>query len=177
MIGNPPYGVSIKDLERTHLIESVGKVPDFEIYYLFINRSNQILRKLGFVSLIIPNSIIFNVYAKAYRINLFDSWEINEVLDCTDFDIFADATVRNVILSLKKEPGHDSVGYRNTDQVSSFHELTEKPLIFVDKPVVEFNNQNWGLLFKLSPEIWKYKSGSRLILQNCSTTVGLFCRP
>jgi hypothetical protein len=153
LIGNPPYGVSIKDLERTHLIESVGKVPDFEIYYLFINRSNQILRKSGFVSLIIPNSIIFNVYAKAYRINLFDSWEINEVLDCTDFDIFADATVRNVILSLKKEPGYDSVGYRNTDQVSSFHELAAKPLIFVDKPVVEFNNQNWGLLFKLSPEI------------------------
>lgn len=165
LIGNPPYGVSIKDLERTHLMERVGKVPDFEIYYLFINRSNQILRTSGFVSLIIPNSIIFNVYAKAYRINLFDSWEINEVLDCTDFDIFADATVRNVILSLKKELGHDSVGYRSTDQVSSFHELTAKPLIFVDKPVVEFNNQNWGLLFKLSPAILNLVSKIKSISQ------------
>ena len=121
LIGNPPYGVSIKDLERTHLIESVGKVPDFEIYYLFINRSNQILRKSGFVSLIIPNSIIFNVYAKTYRINLFDSWEINEVLDCTDFDIFADATVRNVILSLKKMCIRDRLlTYHKSDATYSF---------------------------------------------------------
>lgn len=153
LIGNPPYGVSIKDLERAHLIETVGKVPDFEIYYLFINRSYQILRKSGFVSLIIPNSIIFNVYARSYRLGLFDFWNINEVLDCTDFDIFTDATVRNIILSLRKDELSEYLGYRNTRQVKSFQELVNNPLQQINKSIVEVSNQNWGLLFKLPPNI------------------------
>jgi methylase of polypeptide subunit release factors len=40
VIGNPPYGVSIKDkTERDYLISNLLKVPDFEIYYWFINKA------------------------------------------------------------------------------------------------------------------------------------------
>ncbi len=42
VIGNPPYGVSIKGKERDYLLSNLGKVPDFEIYYWFINKANNI---------------------------------------------------------------------------------------------------------------------------------------
>jgi adenine-specific DNA-methyltransferase len=47
IIGNPPYGVSIKGNEREHLVSRISKVPDYEIYYWFIERSKQLLKNMG----------------------------------------------------------------------------------------------------------------------------------
>ena len=178
VIGNPPYGVSIKGKEREHLISSISKVPDYEIYYWFIDRSAQILKNLGNCSYIIPNSILFNVFAQNYRLNLFDNWEINEILDCTDFQIFSEATVRNIIFHLTKKRDTKNLGYRNTMSVESFPGLLNKERLFVKKDVVKFNNKNWGLIFKLPQEnldLVKKIRTDRLNLNFCfpETTQGI----
>ena len=161
VIGNPPYGVSVKGKERDYLVNDLGKVPDYEIYYWFVNKGNQILKKFGHFSYIIPNTILFNLFAQNYRLSLFQNWHIEEILDCTDFNIFTDATVRNVVLILKKAQDGISISYRNTLNVTKFNELIQKPRLTLLRAYVELNNQNWGLLFKLTPEILSITSKIR----------------
>lgn len=153
IVGNPPYGVSIKGPEREHLVSTVGKVPDYEIYYLFIDRARGLLRDDGYLSYIIPNSLLFNVNAQSYRVELLKAWKFNEVLDCTQFNIFSDAVVKNVVLSMQLSPLADSVGYRPTANVTSFQDLIEVPRELLGSDIVKDNNHNWGLIFKLSKEV------------------------
>ena len=155
VIGNPPYGVSIKGTERIHLVSNISKVPDYEIYYWFIDRGFQIVKNQGITSYIIPNSILFNVFAQEYRLTLFDNWGITEMLDCTDINIFDDATVRNIIFQFVKNETNNKLYYKPTNDISAFHELIARQLVSVKKEIVIANNQNWGLIFKLSPIILK----------------------
>ena len=175
IIGNPPYGVSIKGNERKHLVENVSKVPDYEIYYWFIDRSFSVLKEKGISSYIIPNSILFNVFAQNYRLSLFDKWNIEELLDCTEFDIFEDATVRNVIFQFIKNDLACQLSYKPTNEISSFEELSLRERIIIDKSIAETNNQNWGLVFKLSNNvlglIQKIKT-SHILSDNYDATQG-----
>ena len=47
VIGNPPYGVSIKGESRVKIINFLGRVPDYEIYYYFIEVSKIFLKRNG----------------------------------------------------------------------------------------------------------------------------------
>lgn len=49
VIGNPPYGVSIKDDYRKAVVASWGNVPDYEIYYYFIVLAAPLLKKRNYV--------------------------------------------------------------------------------------------------------------------------------
>nr|WP_315198222.1 TaqI-like C-terminal specificity domain-containing protein [uncultured Flavobacterium sp.] len=152
ILGNPPYGVSIKGKEREFLVNNLSKVPDYEIYYWFIDKSHKILKENGVVSYIIPNTILFNVFAQNYRLELFEKWNINEILDCTDINIFEDATVRNIIFQFVKNENNDKLVYRQTNDLVSFNELVSRENQVIHKNLIEKNNQNWGLIFKLSKE-------------------------
>lgn len=159
IIGNPPYGVSIKDNLRAAILHRFGKVPDYEIYYYFINLSKSLLKLNGIKSYIIPNTILFNVFAKGYRENLFNNWQIQEILDCTDFNVFeGSATVRCIITQFINKKSNDIVFYRQTANVTSFNELIERKLNTVTKDILIENNRNWALVFKLSPDVLKLVS-------------------
>lgn len=158
IIGNPPYGVSIKGQERDYLIEKINKVPDYEIYYWFIDRANQVLKEKGNVSYIIPNTILFNVFAQDYRINLFNKWDINEILDCTDLNIFEEATVKTIIFQFKKGILTNKIFYKKTNDLNSFEDFFNREVEQIDKETVIANNQNWSLIFKLDKSITKLVS-------------------
>lgn len=153
VIGNPPYGVAMSISERNEAVISLGKVPDFEIYYFFINLSKNLLKANGLKSFIIPNTILFNVFAKTYRETLFDKWQINSILDCTNFPIFDGATVRCIITQFENKKSKDNVNYKPTIDVLSFEELIERKTESVSKAQLLENNQNWGLVFKLDKSI------------------------
>lgn len=154
IIGNPPYGVSIKGDYRDKVVTMWKKVPDYEIYYYFIQLSYALLKEGGFLSFIIPNSWLFNVYAKTYRAQMLDRWDIKELLDCSNFNIFKSVTVRNSIVTMQKKDGGGSViGYKNTADVNNFEELiAETPQSIGREDLLEMN-QNWGLAFSRSPEV------------------------
>src|SRR5690554_3926426 len=176
VIGNPPYGVSIKGNYRKHLVENLSKVPDYEIYYWFIDRGHQILKEKGGMSYIIPNSILFNVFAQNYRLSLFEKWRIVEILDCTDINIFEDATVRNIVFHFIKEKNSSTLGYRRTNNIESFQELIERESNIIEKTTVEANNQNWALIFKLDQEVLdiikKVKTHTRKVSDDYRVTQG-----
>lgn len=148
-IGNPPYGVSIKDDYRKNVVAHLGNVPDYEIYYYFIQIAEKLISKDGILSYIIPNTYLFNTYAKKYRELILKRWNVLEILDCTRFPIFENAVVRNTINTWQKTTGSDLIGYRNTTNINSFEELLAKKREFMKKDELLAMNQNWGLAFSL----------------------------
>ncbi len=151
VIGNPPYGVSIKNEYRTNLVNHLGKVPDYEIYYYFIEIAHVLLKNGGVNSYIIPNTFLFNVFAENYREKLIKDWTIECLIDCTAFKIFDAATVLNAItVFIKDENENDKIGYKFTAGALDFAELSSRKTMFLSKEDILENNKNWGLLFKLS---------------------------
>jgi len=161
VIGNPPYGLSITGTKRTHLERTLGKVPDFEIYYLFINQARRITRKQGSIGLIVPNSILFNVYAQEYRETFLEQWKVQEIVDCTDFAIFPDATVRNAILLVTKEGTDGPIGYKQTADVANLDELLNRQTSFAKRELMLENNHNWALVFRRPHEVLELVSAIR----------------
>ncbi|MEY3788554.1 MAG: hypothetical protein RLZ75_2761 [Pseudomonadota bacterium] len=156
VIGNPPYGVSIKGEYRTNIVNQLGKVPDYEIYYYFIEIARFFLKSGGVNSYIIPNTFLFNVFAEKYREKLIKDWSIRCVVDCTAFKIFDAATVLNAItFFIKEETENNKIGYKFTAGALNFAELSSRKTMFLEKEDVLDNNKNWGLLFKLGNSVLK----------------------
>ena len=154
VIGNPPYGVSIKGQYRKDVVNHLGNVPDYEIYYYFIQVAEELLVDNGILSYIIPNTYLFNNFARNYRINILNKWNIIEILDCTKFKIFESATVLNTINTWQKSDENiELIGYRNTSDSSSFKALISSPRVFLRKDDLLTMNQNWGLAFFLPNEV------------------------
>ena len=156
VIGNPPYGVSIKGSYRDVLTESLGKVPDFEIYYYFIECAQKLLSDDSVLSYIIPNTWLFNTYADSYRLSVLEKWNVIELLDCSHFKIFKSATVFNsIILFQKIRYSNGGVVYRPTLNANSFSDLISEQRLIIEKDELKKMNQNWGLAFKLDSRIIK----------------------
>ena len=155
VIGNPPYGVSIKDQYRKAVVGILGNVPDYEIYYYFIQIAEMLLVEKGIMSYIIPNTYLFNNFAKNYRLSILDRWNVLEILDCTKFKIFESATVFNTINTWQKNTfgSPEFIGYRRTSHITSFAELLDNPRTFLRKEDLLKMNQNWGLAFFLSDKV------------------------
>jgi tRNA1(Val) A37 N6-methylase TrmN6 len=151
VIGNPPYGVSIKGDYRKDVVANLGNVPDYEIYYYFIQIAERLIKDNGILSYIIPNTYLFNTFASRYRVNILKRWNIIEILDCTKFPIFEKAVVRNTINTWQKGTcDNNLVGYRNTAGISSFEKLLLKHREFISQEDLLSMNQNWGLAFYLT---------------------------
>jgi adenine-specific DNA-methyltransferase len=152
VVGNPPYGVSLKGQHRVVITKSLGKVPDYEIFYYFVELAKKLLSKSGINSYIIPNTFLFNVFAAEYRKNILDYWHINILIDCTAFKLFESATVRNAITVFSKSVNPEMIGYKNTLAAENFEDLLNRKTLFISKNNLLLNNVNWGLTFKLLPE-------------------------
>lgn len=157
VIGNPPYGVSIKGDYRNIATSNLGKVPDFEIYYLFIELANLLLKRGGIISYIIPNSWLFNVFARGYRLNLFDKWHLDRILDLTYIPIFSSAGVRNTIIQWKSkeksEECNSQSSYKCTRNIATFEELMSQPDNSISKEQLIGLNHNWALAFLLPDSV------------------------
>jgi len=131
------------------------KVPDYEIYYYFIEIANKILKQNGIKSYIIPNTFLFNVFASNYRKEMLEKWDILCIIDCTAFKIFEGATVCNAITILKKDDNQKAtnIGYKLTSGAENFKQLSTRPTIYLSKECLLENNQNWALVFKLDSNI------------------------
>lgn len=156
VIGNPPYGVSIKGDYRKTVVSALGNVPDYEIYYYFIECAKKLLCEYGILSYIIPNTWLFNTYATGYRLQVVDYWNIIEVLDCTKFPIFESATVLNTIITWKKNKISEClnfIGYRNTANALNFQKLLDEPKLRLPISDLLQLNQNWGIAFSRSQDV------------------------
>ena len=149
VIGNPPYGTSIKGDDRSGIVKSLGKVPDFEIYYFFIQLSKNLLNDKGVLSYIIPNSYLFNVYAKTFREKLMDEWKIDSIIDFTNYSLF-EAVVRNSVCVLKKSGITNAIKYLPTaDKNLELADFMAQDLKKLDVSTLREFSQNWAFAFRL----------------------------
>ncbi|MBO4556716.1 MAG: Eco57I restriction-modification methylase domain-containing protein, partial [Elusimicrobiales bacterium] len=122
VIGNPPYGVSIKGNEREEINKTLGHCPDYEIYYYFIELAQKLLKENKSLSYIIPNTWLFNVNAAKYRIALNSKWKLDKITDCTKFKIFDGVSVYNSIIFFKKGKSN-ALSYLPTNGINDFESL------------------------------------------------------
>ncbi|SFW22925.1 Eco57I restriction-modification methylase [Prevotellaceae bacterium HUN156] len=172
IIGNPPYGVSIKDDYRKGVCAIWKQVPDYEIYYYFIQLAAGLLKDKGYMSYIIPNTWLFNTFAKKYRLKLLENWDIQELLDCTQFNIFKSVTVRNSIVTMQRNSnGCEFIGYRNTATAKSFEELIRENIETISRNDLLELNQNWALAFSRDSEVISLVNR---ISKNCCQLIDYF---
>lgn len=100
VIGNPPYGSVLDSSDRKHLSAKYPNVPDYELSNYFISDAKRYLKRNGYLSFIIPNTVLTNVNAKRYRKELLNNWHEMEIVNLSAKDYFESAVVRNIILQV-----------------------------------------------------------------------------
>ncbi len=153
IIANPPYGVSISEPARSHITRSLGKVPDFEIYYLFLNLAGAICKKEGTTCQIVPNSVLFNHFAKRYREQLLHDWRDIHIDDLTSFRVFEGVVVHNIIFHARRRKGREGVEFRRTGLDTNVLEYLRRDTELASFATLFENNKNWGLVFRLDPQV------------------------
>lgn len=109
IIGNPPY-FSVSKLkehgayfQKEYQVYSKGT----DVYALFYERGNQILRSNGFLTYITSNSWLRAIYGDLLKTYFQQSMQPLNLLNIEDTQIFDEATVESNIISLQKKKGTD----------------------------------------------------------------------
>ncbi len=104
VIGNPPYGAKFSKNE-IEFYRSTYKVVvgHSEAYYLFAERSYNLLKSGGVLGFIIPNAWLSNKYAKGLREFVLKSFQIKLLLNFNQKIVFDEADVETSIIILAKE--------------------------------------------------------------------------
>lgn len=163
IIGNPPYGTTFSEKEKTYLTKFDYNVPDYETYIYFISRGRFLLKSKGILSYIFPNTFLSILYGKAYRQIILDNYSILSITDLSSDVTFESTSVRTCIFSFKKEKFENIVTKLNTIYLSSKSII---PINELSIDQLEQNIDNWFNLFYYSPEkeilLHKVKENSSL---------------
>jgi hypothetical protein len=113
IVGNPPYVRAermAKD-ERSYWQESgqfnviYGR---FDIFILFVERAIRLLSNGGYLSFIVPYSVMSQNYAKKLRQYILDTCCIEIIVDLSKYRVFEEASVATCILVLRKEDAEEA---------------------------------------------------------------------
>lgn len=117
IIMNPPY-IKMQDLSkdyRNYLKTNFNILKNgiVDIYYAFILKCLDLLKKDGVLVSITPNSYLYNKSSLKLRKYLFDNRYINEIIDYNDKKVFSDVSVYCCITIFNKT-AKDFIIYNNT---------------------------------------------------------------
>lgn len=98
VIGNPPYGALFSVDEKSYLMRNYPLVADYESSQYFILKSTKLLISNGKFGFIIPNTLLLNFFAYKFRKYISENFNIEEILNLTDVDVFDGPTVRTILL-------------------------------------------------------------------------------
>ena len=105
VIGNPPYGVSIKKTDNPILADQFKEVlkGEVESYILFYYKGLKVLNSNGFLSFITPDSWFTNKGAAPFRKYLTSNHSIKDVFDIyKPFEAAKDTRVHTVLIGVKQ---------------------------------------------------------------------------
>lgn len=107
VIGNPPY-INVENLaeddRKFYRDIFYSALKRFDIYIGFIERGIHLLSESGQLSMIIPYPFLTQDYGEKLRKFILDNCIIKSILDLSQYDVFPDAVVRNIVPVFHKEP-------------------------------------------------------------------------
>lgn len=106
VIGNPPYFSLSKIKEHAVFLNTYKTYSKgADIYCLFYELGNQILKPNGFLTFITSNSWLKAIYGQPLKEYLIDNMQLIALLNIEDIQIFEEATVESNILTVQKRKG------------------------------------------------------------------------
>ena len=101
VIGNPPYGASFTNNE-IEFYNNIYKHQSYQLdsYLLFIEKTNQIVKKRGYIGYIVPNTWLSTLLSDKIRRFIFNNFAIHKINHYSYF-VFIDATVETDIFILQ----------------------------------------------------------------------------
>lgn len=102
IIGNPPYGAKLNDLEKEYLTNNYQTTQyNFDTYKFFFELSFKLCQRNGYIGLITPNTYFVLEKSNLLREFIFDNYKIEELIEL--YDVFPDAVVEPIISIYKKD--------------------------------------------------------------------------
>lgn len=100
IIGNPPYGINIKDNKDYFTQKYISSEGPFELYKFFIEGSLKLIKPNGVLGFITPDTWMSLSYFKKLRALIFENYEL---IQCSNslYQIFDDAAVDTNIFIVK----------------------------------------------------------------------------
>lgn len=158
IIGNPPYGIEISETEKRYISLVLPFTKEYVNSALaFIERSYYLVRKNGYVGLIVPKSLAYS-----------QKWSIGRKLVKDDLDTivdvssaFKDVKLEQVIIILKKGNASKEYMIKDVADITSFN---------VDKEYIGLTDTLLVHANEADLEIFKKLNSSNLFLKNISET-------
>ena len=139
VIGNPPYfSLSKIKVQADYFVDAGYKTysKSSDIYCLFYERGNQILKPHGLLTYITSNSWLRTQYGELLRKFLIESTNPIALLNIEDAQVFTEATVESNIIIFRKEPWNKNLQAatlkKDFDLNSSIHEYFALNSIIID---------------------------------------------
>ena len=116
IIGNPPYGASLNDESKQYMQLNYKDVivRYLNTYNFFIKKSIDLLKEGGYLSFILPNTMLYQLEDKNTREYLLKNCEIKTIINLGD-GIFDSADVPTCIFIVKKIKNSDYQNYNYAD--------------------------------------------------------------
>jgi len=155
VIGNPPYVRQEGLGEAKAYYQSHYKTfrPTADLYVNFIEKELGLLKPTGLFGMIVSNKWLRAAYGQPLREFLTNQASVLQVVDLAGLPVFADATVRTIILICSPSPKQsDSIRYLAPVSLDDFHTIHsgERLQEFVDQrgvnlPVSGLSPDGWSL--------------------------------
>jgi len=170
VIGNPPY-VRLESIKEVSIGLEKINYKTYEkrgdLYALFVEKGLKILKEKGIISYIMPNKWLQAAYGKPLR-EFILNYELRELIDFGDFQIFEGATTYPCIFNIKKDTPKEyiNISVLQEDNKSDFFtEVLKAREVFEHN---EFNNDTWVISSRKNKKLLnkvssKFKSLSKSI--------------
>ncbi|MEK0336230.1 MAG: TaqI-like C-terminal specificity domain-containing protein, partial [Nitrosopumilus sp.] len=169
VIGNPPYlafqegSVEIKRYYKKKYKSAVGK---YDQYLLFTEKSLLLMNENGLFGFIIPNKFIHSNYGKGLK-EILLKYQIVEILDFYDLQIFKGATNYPCIVQVKKIEKPDTFRYKSVTNVEDNTILSR--MIIINQNIL--SNSTWVLIDKKERDILEKINSNNKCLSDISLTI------
>lgn len=145
VIGNPPYvrPRGFDDKEKSFIISNYKSAENqFDLYHIFIEKSELLRNSSGIVSMILPNAFLANENSQLLRKYILENCHILQIVDCKQ-EVFKDASV-DVLIYV----------FDNSTEVSEYYELSNNTFEFKHffKPNKFLKNKNLNFTPTLNTE-------------------------
>jgi len=107
VIGNPPYvriqTLNKKDIKFFNTKYRSAEKGNYDIYVLFVERALNLLKKGGYVGLILPNKFFTSKYGEPLRKLISEGRYLYKIVNFGDQQVFENATTYTCLLFLRKQ--------------------------------------------------------------------------